>query len=120
MRKNRTMSTPRAGPRLLPHERWFADAVARRQQAHPTEQYLRYKWKYGPDGTTLLLAGQMTGLVCGVLILVSIGLLPISQYISHWFLASGFAVAAVSAIRLAQGARAARKFGRARQSSRGS
>lgn len=113
------MSTPRARQRLLPHERWFADAVTRRQQAHPTEQYLRYQWKYGPDGTILLLAGQMTGLVSGVLFLVSIALLPISQYISYWFLASGFAVAAVAAIRLAQGARAARRF-RACQPFRGS
>jgi hypothetical protein len=107
-------STHKSGPRLLPHERWFADTVSRRQQAHPTALYLRNQWKYGPDGTILLLAAQMTGLVSSVLCVVSIALLPISQSISHWFLASGLAVGAVAAVRLAQCARAGRRFRRAR------
>jgi hypothetical protein len=105
---------------LLWHERWFAGVVARRQQTHPTEQYRRYQSKYGSDGTILLLAGQVTGLVSSVLVLVSIVLLVISQDISHWFLVSGFAVAAVGGMRLAQGARAGRRFRRAHQPSTGS
>jgi hypothetical protein len=102
--------TRHGGPRLLPHERWFANAVARRQQNRPTEQYRRYQANYGPDGTILLLAGQVTGLAGSVVVLLSIALLPVSRYIASWFLAAGLAVGAVCMVRAAQAACAGRKF----------
>jgi hypothetical protein len=107
---NRAVPTRHGVPRLLPHERWFANAVARRQQNWPTEQYRRYQAKYGPDGTILLLAGQVTGLAGSVVVLLSIALLPVSQYSASWFLAAGFAVGAVCTVRAAQAACAGRKF----------
>jgi hypothetical protein len=61
--------------------------------------YRRYRAKYGPDGTALLLAGQLTGLVTGFLGVVSIILLPISQLVARWFFGARFVTMALGFIR---------------------
>jgi hypothetical protein len=83
----------------------------------PTEIHQRYQVKYGPDGTTLLLAGQATGLPGSALGVVSILLLFISQEIAHLFMGVAVALCAVAFIRGVQCTRAGRKFRRARQAS---
>lgn len=104
-------------PRLLPYERWFTEAVARRQQTRETRAYRQYRAKYGPDGTALLLAGQLTGLVASILVLVSIILLPISQLVAHWLFGVGLAIGVLCLTRAGQAARAGKRFRRERGSS---
>ncbi|GAA1261955.1 hypothetical protein GCM10009657_41400 [Oryzihumus leptocrescens] len=61
--------------RLLPHEKAWVGYVARRQAATPNATYQRLLSKYGPEGARLLIAGYVTSVPCGALVLAGIILL---------------------------------------------
>lgn len=111
------------GHHLLPHERWFAAVILRRQQTHRTPAILRMEENYGPEGITLWAAAWITIFPAQLLNLFGIACLlggggPLSTA-GFWFIGVGVFVCWLGAIRAVQGAKAGRTFRNGRPFLRG-
>jgi hypothetical protein len=99
---------------MLPHERWMADAVARRQSVVRSDRVQRIEAKFGPGGVAYL-AAAMSSVVLGELIgLVGIALLRVSAPVALALIAVGALLLGFSLVRFVQGRQAGRAFRLAR------
>ena len=65
------------GHHLLPHERWFASSMLRRQSTHRTQAILRLEQNYGPAGMALTAAGMITAIPGQVVVISGILMLAL-------------------------------------------
>lgn len=63
---------------LLPHERWLARWVIKRQESRRTPAIEKMQANYGTEGIELLAAGWSTGMGAAIVLLVGILLLFVS------------------------------------------
>jgi len=59
--------------RLLPHERWLADWVVRRQERAGSSSEEAWHWSFGPEGARLLHAA-VADMIVGYLLALSTGM----------------------------------------------
>jgi len=110
------------GHHLLPHERWFASLILKRQRAHRNSAAprnpatLRMEQNYGPEGMALIAAGLISvlpGMLLGVLgfaCLVASGGHPWLLTVLYWLWGIGFILMLWGSIRSFQASKAGRAF----------
>jgi hypothetical protein len=109
-------ATPPTNHRLLPHERWLATLVVRRQQAHRPASVLRIEQNYGPDGIALWAAGYATTIPGELIAFIGILLLLLTSdrgrhpAAAYAVIGLGIVLLALSSVRFVQGIRAGRAF----------
>lgn len=115
MRVGQDMSVA-PGHHLLPHERWAASYILKRQSTHRTPAILRIEQNYGPIGIALwgaclitALPGELIACMGIVLMLASGGNGSILS-LGYKFVGIGIALILLASIRVIQGIKAGRAF----------
>jgi hypothetical protein len=105
-----------SGHHLLPHERWFASLILKRQRTHRTPAILRMEQNYGPEGIALMSAGMMTAFpgqiigCVGIVLLLTSGDHGSVLTVAYWTMGAGVLLAALGSIRYVQGVYAGRRL----------
>lgn len=98
--------------KLLPYERWMADAVAGRQSVVRSRRVRWTEQTFGAPGIALLAAGMMS-IVAGELIgIAGVALLATARVVAVAVVGLAIMMMLFGALRLAQAGRAGRAFRR--------